>query len=187
MRCSWPMLNVTRYIYPYHVAVASFTWNIPYKNEHLINQNTALLIVVWGHQRSPWAHQAGGLIIWKIIYRVLHTLDVAADNGLTGDFWLARPHWNSMAWLSCNANFPNLLQMYGWVICFEINCTWKQISHRVKFAYLCWPKISLIDENLLGIPASFAGYSKLSHSNCTCSHINVRCEICQDSQHQFHR
>ena len=82
---------------------------------------------------------------------VLHTLDVAADNDLTGDFRLARPHWNNMAQLSCIAKFPNPLQMYRWVI-----CTWKQMSHKVMFAYRCWPEYSLIDENLLGIPASFA-------------------------------
>ena len=74
-------------------------------------------------------------------YRVLHTLDVAADNCLTGDFRLARPHWNNMARLSCHAKYPNPLQLYGWVICFEINCTWKQMSHRVMFAYRCWPEI----------------------------------------------
>ena len=119
--------------------------------------------------------------------RVLHTLNVAADNGLTGHFRLARPHWNNMARLNCNAKFPNPLQMYEWVICFEINCTWKQMSHRVMFAYRWWPEISLIDENLLGIAASFSGYSKRSHTNCTCSHVNVRREICQDSQRQFHR
>ena len=42
----------------------------------------------------------------------------------------------------------------------EINCTWKQMSHRVMFADRCWSKILLIDENSLGITASFAGYSK---------------------------
>ena len=124
-------------------------------------------------------------------YRILHTPVVAADNGLTGDFRLARPHWNNMARLSYNAKFPNPLQMYGWVICFGINCTWKQMSHKVTFAYRWWPEISLIDENLLGIPTSFAGYSrgysKRSHSNSTYSHVNVRREICQDSQYQFHR
>ena len=70
--------------------------------------------------------------------RVLHTLDVTADNSLTGDFRLARPHWNNMARLICNAKFHNPLQMYGWVICFEINCTWEHMSHRVMFAYRCW-------------------------------------------------
>ena len=74
-------------------------------------------------------------------HRVLHTLDVTADNSLTGDFRLARPHWNNMARLICNAKFHNPLQMYGWVICFEINCTWKQMSHRVMFAYRCWSEI----------------------------------------------
>ena len=74
-------------------------------------------------------------------YRVLHTLDVVADNSLTGHFRLARPHWNNMARLSCHAKYPNPLQMYGWVICFEINCTWKQMSHRVMFAYRCWSEI----------------------------------------------
>ena len=78
---------------------------------------------------------------WYMPHRVLHTLDVAADNCLTGDFRLARPHWNNMARLSCHAKYPNPLQMYGWVICFEINCTWKQMSHRVMFAYRCWPEI----------------------------------------------
>ena len=73
--------------------------------------------------------------------RVLHTLDVVADNCLTGHFRLARPHWNNMARLSCHAKYPNPLQMYGWVICFEINCTWKQMSHRVMFAYRCWSEI----------------------------------------------
>ena len=72
--------------------------------------------------------------------RVLHTLDVVADNCLTGHFRLARPHWNNMARFSCH-EYPNPLQMYGWVICFEINCTWKQMSHRVMFAYRCWSEI----------------------------------------------
>ena len=76
-----------------------------------------------------------------LCYRVLHTLDVVADNCLTGHFRLARPHWNNMARLSCHAKYPNPLQMYGWVICFEINCTWKQMSHRVMFAYRCWSEI----------------------------------------------
>ena len=74
-------------------------------------------------------------------YRVLHTLDVTADNSLTGDFRLARPHWNNMARLICNAKFHNPLQMYGWVICFEINCTWEQMSHKVMFANRCWSEI----------------------------------------------
>ena len=30
---------------------------------------------------------------------------------------------------------------------------------------------------LIGIPASFAGRNKRSHSNCTCSHVNVRRHI----------
>ena len=72
---------------------------------------------------------------------VLHTLDVAADNGRTGNFRLVRPHWNNMARLSCNAKLPNPLQMYWWVICFEINCTLKQMSHIVMFACWCWPEI----------------------------------------------
>ena len=38
----------------------------------------------------------------------------------------------------------------------EINCTWKQMSHRVMFAY----RYLFIDENSLGITASFAGNSK---------------------------
>ena len=70
-------------------------------------------------------------------HRVLHTLDVAADNGITSDFRLTRPHWNNMARLSCHAKYTNPLQMYGWVICFEINCTWKQMFHRVMFTYRC--------------------------------------------------
>ena len=79
-------------------------------------------------------------VTWKYkkpCYRVLHTLDVAADNGITADFRLARPQWNNMARLSCHAKYPNPLQMYGWAICFEINCTWRQMSHRVLFAYGC--------------------------------------------------
>ena len=119
--------------------------------------------------------------------RVLHMLVVVADNGLTGAFRLAWPHWNNMARLSCHAKYPNPRQMYAWVICFEINCTWKQMSYRIMFAYRYWPEIQLIDGNLLVIPASFVGCSKRSQSNCTCSHANVRREICQDSQHQFHR
>ena len=48
---------------------------------------------------------------------------------------------NNMVWLSWHAKYPNSLQMYLWVICFEINCTWKQISHRVMFAYRCRSEI----------------------------------------------
>ena len=119
-------------------------------------------------------------------YRVLHALDVAADNGITADFRLARPHWNNMARLSCHAKYPNPLQMYGWLICFKINCTWNQMSHKVMFAYRCGLEIYLVDEKLLGIHASFAGCSKRSHSDCTYLHVNVRHRICQDNQHQFH-
>ena len=79
---------------------------------------------------------------YETSYRVLHTLDVAADNGLTGNFRSARPHWNKMARLSCNAKFPNPLQMYGWVIWFEINCTWKQMSHGVM-------SMSMLAENFV--------------------------------------
>ena len=39
------------------------------------------------------------------------------------------------------------------------------MSHRVMFAYRWWPEISLIDENLLGIPASFAGYTRGDTAN----------------------
>ena len=51
-------------------------------------------------------------VTWRFhglrINRVLHTLDVAADNGFTTEFRLARPHWKNMA---------------------------RQMSHRVMFAY----------------------------------------------------
>ena len=60
-----------------------------------------------------------------------------------------------------------------------------QMSHWVMFTYRCWSEILSIDENLLGIPASFAGCNKPSRSNCTCLHVNVRCETCQDSQHSL--
>ena len=90
---------------------------------------------------DPFKYNDSFQNLWEYRYRVLHTLDVAADNCLTGDFRLARPHWNNMARLSCHAKYPNPMQMYGWVICFEINCTWKQMSHRVMFAYGCWPEI----------------------------------------------
>ena len=73
--------------------------------------------------------------------KVLHMLTGAEDNGLTGDFLLERPDWNNMARLSWHDKFLNPLQIYRWVICFEIKCTWEQMSHRVMFAYWCWLEI----------------------------------------------
>ena len=128
------------------------------------------------------------LYYWSyFMNRALHTLVGVVDNALTGDFRLARPHWNNMARLSWHPKYPNPLQIYGWVICFEINCTWKQISHRVMFVYRCWSEMELIDKIMLGNPASFAGCSKRSHSNCTCLHAKVRREICQDSRYEIRR
>ena len=103
-----------------------------YEPPHIPMNKLIPCILTNNHHTSQWTNTH---------HRVLHTLDVAADNCLTGDFRLARPHWNNMARLSCHAKYPNPLQMYGWVICFEINCTWKQMSHRVMFAYRCWPEI----------------------------------------------
>ena len=66
--------------------------------------------------------------------RVLHMLDVVADNGITAAFRLARPHWNNMAWLSYYAKYPNPLQMYGWMIVL------KSIAHGSKCPIeLCLP------------------------------------------------
>ena len=58
-------------------------------------------------------------------HRVLHTVDGAAENCLTVDLRFARPDWNNMARLTWHAKYPNPLQMYGWVICFEANCKFK--------------------------------------------------------------
>ena len=47
----------------------------------------------------------------------------------------------SLSQLSEHAKYPNPLQIYGRVICFEIIRMWKQMSHRVMFAYRCWSEI----------------------------------------------
>ena len=66
--------------------------------------------IVWTRRFRPapcWlVVTAVGRNCYSPVYRVLHTLDVAADNCLTGDFRLARPHWNNMARLSCHAKYP---------------------------------------------------------------------------------
>ena len=103
---------------------------------------------------STVGHVATITSVWNI--RVLHVLADTADNSLTGDLGLARPHWSNMAWLSWYAKYPNPLQIYGWVICW------------VMFAYRCWSEFKLIHENLFGIPASFLGFSKQTQSNYTC-------------------
>ena len=116
--------------------------------QHLVTWGINIAIIGWiaaGWWIIPDTYHIG-LTVWgphmgHHSNRVLHTLDVVADNILTGHFRLARPHWNNMARLSCHAKYPNPLQIYGWVICFEINCTWKQMSHRVMFAYWCWSEI----------------------------------------------
>ena len=67
-------------------------------------------------------------------------------------------------------------RMGGWLVLIPITHG-SNLSHKVMFAYRCWSEICLIDENLLGIPASFTGCgtgcSKQSHSNCTCSHVKT--------------
>ena len=68
------------------------------------------------------------------VYRVLHTPVGAADDGLTGDFRLARPHWNTMARLSWHAKYPNPLQLHGWWFVL------KSIAHGSKCPMeLCLP------------------------------------------------
>ena len=147
------------------------------------------VIIGLGNGLVPHRHPA---IPWTNVdqdawwHRVLHTLAGAADNGLTRDFRLARPHWNNMARLSWHAKHPNPLQMYGYVICFEINCTWKQMSHN-------YVSLSMLVRNLVNWwkPARnscfICGMQHKKSFNCTCLHVNVWHKICQDSQHQFHR
>ena len=45
------------------VVVVNFISDRQYKNKDKLvtKQNTSLLLTVRGHQRSPWAHRAGGL------------------------------------------------------------------------------------------------------------------------------
>ena len=45
------------------VVVVNFISDRQYKNKDnlLTKQDTTLVIAVRGHQRSPWAHRAGGL------------------------------------------------------------------------------------------------------------------------------
>ena len=137
----------------------------------------------WGTNEmgDQWCAPVNLRVVLKFGNRVLHTPVSAAD--LTWHFRLAMPHWNSMARLSWHAKYPKPLQIHECAICFEMNCTWKQMSHRVMFDYRLWSEIKLIDENVLGIPALFARCSKRSHSNCTCLHKKVRREICQNSRH----
>ena len=94
---------------------------------------------------TPCVELISVCIVFYILFwqwnRVLRMLAGAADNCLTGNFGLTRPHWNNMVWLSWHTKYPNPLQMYGWVICFEINCTWKQMSHWVMFDYSCCSEI----------------------------------------------
>ena len=54
---------------------------------------------------------------------------------------LARPHLNNMAQLNWHAKYPKPLQIYGWVICYEINWIWKKIPYRVKFVHWCWSEM----------------------------------------------
>ena len=51
------------------VVVVNFISDRQYKNKDkfLTKQNTPLLIAVRGHQRSPWAHRAGGLEVHMFI------------------------------------------------------------------------------------------------------------------------
>ena len=48
------------------VVVVNFISDRQYKNKDnlLTKQDTTLVIAVRGHQRSPWAHRAGGLFWW---------------------------------------------------------------------------------------------------------------------------
>ena len=68
--------------------------------------------------------------------RVLHTLAGAASPGTSG--WRG----NNMARLSCNAKYPNPLQMYGWDICFEINCTFYVCSSMLIGNLADWWKLA---------------------------------------------
>ena len=49
------------------LVVVNFISDRQYKNKDnlLTKQNTTLVIAVRGHQRSPWAHRAGGLTAWS--------------------------------------------------------------------------------------------------------------------------
>ena len=49
------------------VVVVNFISDRQYKNKDnlLTKQDTTLVIAVRGHQRSPWAHRAGGTDMWE--------------------------------------------------------------------------------------------------------------------------
>ena len=149
--CFYPSpisINISSYVYnALRLTPEIWFWAMPFASFQIdINKYFAIVsprcqVISNCDVMSPWITWQNNRSLFYPENRVLHTLDVVADNSLTGHFRLARPHWNNMARLSCHAKYPNRLQMYGWVICFEINCTWKQMSHRVMFAYRWWSEI----------------------------------------------
>ena len=114
-----------------------FSWQLSGDVHCGLNINLPLWCFSITSKWDPCGWGGGGaLSLWVSRYRVLQTLAGAADGGLTGNFrW--GPNWNNMAQPSWHAKCPNSLQIYGWVICFEINCTWKQMSH----SYVCLSKL----------------------------------------------
>ena len=48
------------------------------------------------------------------------------------------PMPNNMARLNWHAKYPNPLQIYGWMICFQINCAWNCLSMLVKNLVNWW-------------------------------------------------
>ena len=65
--------------------------------------STKQCITKTNHDQDLWLHN------------VLHTPAGTVDTGLTGDFWLARAHWNNMAQLSRGAKYSNPPQINGLV------------------------------------------------------------------------
>ena len=118
--------------------------------------------------------------------RVFHMLAGIADACPTGD--LAMSHWNDIAKLGKHDKYPSPLQIYrqiyNWVIYFEFEVTWKEITYKVIFESLLvrnvvnW-KIVTRHSHLKWNGVSI----KWSHWNCTCLDANIRC---QDSRQQIH-
>ena len=119
-------------------------------------------------------------------YRVLHTLACCR----LWPYWgpVVRPHWNNIAQPSCHAKYLlHPLQIYGWVICL------KSIAHGSKCpTELCLSidvgrKFSWLMKIFSKFPLHLWDAANEVIKNCTCLHVNIRHEICQDSRHQIYR
>ena len=161
-----PLLPIS-YFRTYQWLAGDTAWPLVSPDSHFCHTKTTLELNkrIYCRIFQTYQDKSGTIHFKAVLYRVFYTLTDIADGGLTGNFRVTRPHWNYISRLSCHSKYPNRLQICGWVIYFEINFTWKQMSHVLIFDYRCWSDIEFIDETLLRSSASFAGCSKPSHSD----------------------